>query len=597
MSTGPGLGYHIVDSGGSALPGSLQTNRRLSQWLRFRPDGIVEVSSGKVEIGQGILTAVAQIVADELDVDLARIRMVPATTAASPNEGVTSGSLSVEQSGSALRWASAEARAIFLDAAAQRLGVDAQSLEVRDGEIAGPGNLRTSYWELAEHETGGGLLDRDATARIAPKPATARRLAGVAAERLDIPDKVFGRPRFIHDLALPGLLHSRVLRPPSPGATLAALDETKAKAVPGVAAVVRDGSFAGVVAETEDAAVAGLKALAASATWQPGEPLPDEGDLAAWIRSQPVETTPINTREAAAPGRVAGTVRRTYTRPFIAHASMAPSCAIAQWADGGVRIWTHTQGIYNLRADLELIFALPPDKIVVEHAEGSGCYGQNGADDVALEAALLARAAAGRPVRLLWSREDELAWSPMGAAQLVELEADLDEKGEIVGWRHDVWGNGHVSRPGRCKSPTLQAAWLLAQPFPRLVAEESAAASKANGGLIGPIHVDELAPQFQQLLGKLKVGELADVIRTTRGYQILKLESRTEVKGRTFEEARNDIGRRVIDGKGRAAMQKYLDDLRAQADIKWRNDELKRAYDQALVKRRQQTGAAPAPAA
>jgi len=470
MSTGPGLGYHIVDSGGSALPGSLQTNRRLSQWLRFRPDGIVEVSSGKVEIGQGILTAVAQIVADELDVDLARIRMVPATTAASPNEGVTSGSLSVEQSGSALRWASAEARAIFLDAAAQRLGVDAQSLEVRDGEIAGPGNLRTSYWELAEHETGGGLLDRDATARIAPKPATARRLAGVAAERLDIPDKVFGRPRFIHDLALPGLLHSRVLRPPSPGATLAALDETKAKAVPGVAAVVRDGSFAGVVAETEDAAVAGLKALAASATWQPGEPLPDEGDLAAWIRSQPVETTPINTREAAAPGRVAGTVRRTYTRPFIAHASMAPSCAIAQWADGGVRIWTHTQGIYNLRADLELIFALPPDKIVVEHAEGSGCYGQNGADDVALEAALLARAAAGRPVRLLWSREDELAWSPMGAAQLVELEADLDEKGEIVGWRHDVWGNGHVSRPGRCKSPTLQAAWLLAQPFPRLVA-------------------------------------------------------------------------------------------------------------------------------
>jgi CO/xanthine dehydrogenase Mo-binding subunit len=470
MSTGPGLGYHIVDSGGSALPGSLQTNRRLSQWLRFRPDGIVEVSSGKVEIGQGILTAVAQIVADELDVELTRIRMVPATTAASPNEGVTSGSLSVEQSGSALRWASAEARAIFLDAAAQRLGVDAQSLKVRDGEIAGPGNLRTSYWELAEHETGGGLLDRDATARIAPKPATARRLAGVAAERLDIPDKVFGRPRFIHDLALPGLLHSRVLRPPSPGATLAALDEAAAKAVPGVVAVVRDGSFAGVVAETEDAAVAGLKALAASATWQPGEPLPDEGDLAAWIRSQPVETTPINTREAAAPGRVAGTVRRTYTRPFIAHASMAPSCAIAQWADGGVRIWTHTQGIYNLRADLELIFALPPDRIVVEHAEGSGCYGQNGADDVALEAALLARAAAGRPVRLQWSREDELAWSPMGAAQLVELEADLDEKGEIVGWRHDVWGNGHVSRPGRGKSPTLQAAWLLAQPFPRLVA-------------------------------------------------------------------------------------------------------------------------------
>jgi CO/xanthine dehydrogenase Mo-binding subunit len=396
--------------------------------------------------------------------------MVPATTAASPNEGVTSGSLSVEQSGSALRYACAEARAIHLDAAAQRLGVDVQSLEVRDGEIAGPGNLRTSYWELAEQETGGGLLDRDATARIAPKPAAARRLAGAAMERLDIPDKVFGRPRFVHDLALPGLLHSRVLRPPSPGATLAALDETGARAVSGVLAVARDGSFAGVVAETEDAALAGLKALAASATWQPGDALPDEGNLPAWIRSQPVETTPINTREAAAPGRVARTLRRTYTRPFIAHASMGPSCAIAQWSDGGVRIWTHTQGIYNLRADLELVFGLPPERIVVEHAEGAGCYGQNGADDVALEAALLARAAAGRPVRLLWSREDELTRSPMGAAQLVDIEADLDEAGEVVAWRHDVWGNGHVSRPGRGKTPTLQAAWQLAKPFPRLVA-------------------------------------------------------------------------------------------------------------------------------
>jgi CO/xanthine dehydrogenase Mo-binding subunit len=469
-STGPGLGYHIVEGGGSPLPGSLETNRRLSQWLRLTADGMVEVHSGKVEIGQGILTAIAQIVADELDVEMARIRMVPATTASSPNEGVTSGSLSIQHSGMALRYACAEARALYLEAAAQKLGVAAQSLKVEDGDIVGPGNLRTSYWELAGQETGGGLLERDATARVAPKPAAARRLAGAAAERVDIPDKVFGRPRFIHDLALPGLLHARVLRPPSPGATLTALDEGKAKAVPGVVATVRDGSFAGIVAETEDAALAGLRALAASATWQPGEALPDESDLRGWIRSQPVETTPINIREAAAPGRVARTVRREYGRPFIAHASMAPSCAIAHWTDSGVRIWTHTQGIYNLRADLELIFGLPPERIVVEHAEGAGCYGQNGADDVALEAALLARAAPGRPVRLQWSREDEMAWAPMGAAQIVDLEADLDERGEIVAWRHDVWGNGHVSRPGRGNSPRLQAAWQLAKPFPRLVA-------------------------------------------------------------------------------------------------------------------------------
>jgi nicotinate dehydrogenase subunit B len=465
-SPGPGLGYHIVETSGTPLPGSLETNRRLSQWLRLTADGGVEVHSGKVEIGQGILTAIAQIVADELDVELSRIRMVPATTRSSPDEGVTSGSLSIQQSGVALRYAAAEARAIYLEAAAQRLGVDVQSLEVRDGDIVGPGNLRTSYWELADE----GLLERDATARIAPKPATARRYAGGAAERIDIPDKVFGRTRFIHDVALPGLLHARVLRPPSPGATLTALDEEAAKAVPGVVAVARDGSLAGIVAETEDAALAGLKALAAGAVWQPGEPLPDEADLRGWIKSQPVETTAINTRAAARPGRAARTVRREYSRPFIAHASMAPSCAIAHWTDGGVRIWTHTQGIYNLRADLELIFALPPERIVVEHAEGAGCYGQNGADDVALEAALLARAVPGRPVRLQWSREDEMAWAPMGAAQLIDLEADLDDHGGIVAWRHDVWGNGHVSRPGRGKSPTLQAAWQLAKPFPRLVA-------------------------------------------------------------------------------------------------------------------------------
>ena len=142
-------------------------------------------------------------------------------------------------------------------------------------------------------------------------------------------------------------------------------------------------------------------------------------------------------------------MRRAYSRPYIAHGSIAPSCAIAQWSDGGVHVWSHCQGIFNLRADLALVLALEPEKIVVEHVEGAGCYGHNGADDVALDAALLARAAEGRPVRVLWSRADELARAPFGAAQLVEIEADLDENGGILSWRHDIWGNGHVARPGR----------------------------------------------------------------------------------------------------------------------------------------------------
>jgi CO/xanthine dehydrogenase Mo-binding subunit len=451
------------------LPANLQANPRLSRWLRFDRAGFVELSPGKVEIGQGIITALAQIAADELDVDLVRIRMIPVTTEASPNEGTTSGSLSVEQSGSAVRHASAQARAIYLGAAAQRLGVAVESLSVEDGTIIGPGNLRTSYWELADEA----LLEHAAAAGATPKPPGARRVAGTPAARLDLPDKVFGRPRFVHDLSLPGLLHGRVLKPAGPGSTLTALDEAGARASPGVIAVVRNGSFAGVVASSEAAAEAGLAALRKGAVWRSEPMLPDAADLAAWLKSQPAETTTVEDRKTPKPVEVARTVRRQYSRPFIAHAAMAPSCAIAQWqGPDRLHIWSHCQGAFGLRADTALALAMPPDNIVVEHVEGAGCYGHNGADDVAFDAVLLARAAevGGRPVRVQWSREDELAWAPMGAAMAIELEADLDAGGGITGWRGQVWSNGHVSRPGRMPIPTVLSASLLAKPFERLVA-------------------------------------------------------------------------------------------------------------------------------
>jgi CO/xanthine dehydrogenase Mo-binding subunit len=465
MNPAPNEPAPTAAQGEVVFPGNLSANRRLSQWLRVSPEGTLEVSPGKVEIGQGILTALAQIAADELDVDLARVRLIAATTATSPNEGVTSGSLSVQDCGVAVRYVCAEARALFLAAAAERLGVPEAALEVQDGTIAGPGNARTSYWELARLVS----LDRDATCRAEPKPASARRVAGAPAARLDIPDKVFGAPRFIHDLTFPAMLHGRVLRPDAPRASLVALDDAPARAVPGFVACVRDGNFVGVLAETEEATVTALERLRGAATWSGGEPLPDENDLRTWLKSQPVETKVVDARGSPAPGR--RTLRRTYTRPFIAHASVAPSCAIALWRDRAqLRVWSHCQGVYNLRADLALVLGLSPDSIVVQHAEGAGCYGHNGADDVALDAALLARAAEGRPVRVLWSRADELARSPFGAAMLVEIAADLDEGGEIVSWRHDIWGNGHVARPGRNDTPTLLAATELAKPFPVFVA-------------------------------------------------------------------------------------------------------------------------------
>ena len=457
------------------LPVSLAANPGLSSWVKFTPDGRVAISPGKVEIGQGIVTALAQIAADELDVDIGRVEMIRATTAASPNEGVTSGSLSIQQSGRALRQVCAEVRQLFLAAASERLGVEASALDIDDGTISGPGNIRTSYWELAGEVS----LDRQATPGAVAKPATRRGVAGHSVQRIDIPDKVLGRPRFIHDSPPPGTLHGRVLRPEASGARLVALDEDTARAVAGLVAIVRDGSFVGVVSETEDSAEAALKALRSGASWSAGEPLPDEDDLAAFLRSQPVETTVIDTRTSSSARETARTIRRQYTRPYIAHASIAPSCAMARWSGNRVHVWTHSQGVYLLRADLAIVLRLPVENITVEHMEGAGCYGHNAADDVALDAVLLARAAGDRLVRVQWSRHDEMAHAPFGAAMAIEIEADLDAENEIVGWRHAIWSNGHTARPGRAAHPAVLAATELENPFPRMISSNPPA---ANGG-------------------------------------------------------------------------------------------------------------------
>jgi CO/xanthine dehydrogenase Mo-binding subunit len=457
------------------LPVSLAANPKLSSWLKFSATGQVAVSPGKVEIGQGIVTALAQIAADELDIDLSRVQMIRASTAASPNEGVTSGSLSIQQSGRALRHACAEVRQIFLQLASERLGVGIDALGVEDGTISGPGNVRTSYWELADAIS----LDRDATPGATPKLATQRALAGHSVQRIDIPDKVFARPRFIHDQSLAGMLHGRVLRPEHARANLLGLRDDGARAIAGLVAVVRDGNFAGVVSDTEHGAEKALQALRKNATWSGGEELPDENDLASFLKTQPSESTVIDKRTAAAGGAATKTIRQQYTRPYIAHASIAPSCAMAQWSGDRVHVWTHSQGVYLLRADLALVLNLPVENITVEHIEGAGCYGHNAADDVALDAVLLAKAAGGRPVRVLWSRDDEMSDAPFGAAMAIEIEADLDAEGEIVDWRHSIWSNGHAARPGRAAQPALLAAFELATPFPRMVSTNP---PQANGG-------------------------------------------------------------------------------------------------------------------
>jgi len=447
-------------TGKPALPGSLANNPRLARWLAIGRDGTVTVTSGKVELGQGILTALAQIVAEELDVDPARIRMVAADTTRSPNEGVTSGSLSIQDSGAALRRVCAEARALLIERAAERLGVRANLFTIEDGTVSGGGRSAT-YWELIDDA----LLERDATGAVVPKSPADYRVVGKAAPRRDLPDKVMGRPRYIQDLTLPDMLYGRIVRPDRRFARLLKVDEAKARAVPGVVAVVRDGSFLGVVAEREDATIAAMRALRQHSTWEEAPAGPT--DIHPWLREHAVEHKAISEKaDAAAAGRATRTFAASFAKPYISHAPIGPSCAAARWRDGGVEIWTHSQGVFNLRRDLAMVLGLAEDAIVVRHVEGSGCYGHNGADDVALDAALLARAASGRPVLLQWMRDDEFGWAPSGPAMAIDLAAKLDAEGRIVEWRHELWSNGHAQRPGRGPIPTLLASWHLEKPFP-----------------------------------------------------------------------------------------------------------------------------------
>jgi nicotinate dehydrogenase subunit B len=486
------------------LPGSLDTNRLLDAWIRIGPDGKATVCTGKVELGQGIVTALAQIAAEELDLPLDRVQMISGDTEKTPNEGVTAGSQSIENSGVALRLAGAQVRAILLELAAKRFGSDAAMLSVTDGIIAAPDGRKLSYAELAAAAD----LHREATAQARPKPASAHRIVGKPIARRDIPAKVTGGVAFVQDLRLPGMLHGRIVRPPGYGAKLEGFDLARLKAArdgtlvgwiaeremlqsriartagalatpeqleagiarvvatmpgTGTASVVRDGSFLGVIAEREETAIKASLVLAESARWTAGPPLPDQANIYDHLLTLATEDKVVNEKEAALPEGVK-VVEATYRKPYMAHAAIGPSCAVAQLSDGKMTVWTHSQGVFPLRGNLAMALKMRPEYIRCIHAEGSGCYGHNAADDVALDAALLARAAGGRPVRVQWMRADEFLWEPFGAAMVMKARAALSPDGRIADWNYDVWSNTHSMRPSEPGGVNLLASWYLAEP-------------------------------------------------------------------------------------------------------------------------------------
>src|SRR5258708_3067953 len=440
------------------VPFSLRNNRRLEGWIRLEPDETVTVFTGKAELGQGILTALAQIAAEELDVGFDKIRMVAADTSQGPDEQYTFGSQSVEQSGGAIRAAGAEARSLLLAAAARRFGARAEELQVSSGTIVAADGRRATFWELAKESAG--LLKGDIALAAAPKKQGDYAIVGRSVNRIDLPGKLTGAPSYVQDMRLPGMVFARVVRPPRYGARLLAFDEAAVRSLPGVVAVVLVGNFLAVPAKRQEHAIAARNVLASTARWSDDAvPLPDIADLRGDLQKLRAETIVVGASGQSEPvPDQAKRVSAEYARSYLSHGSIGPSCAVAWLKEGRMTVWSHTQGAFPLRGDLAKVLGMPNAQVDVVHTPGAGCYGHNGADDVALDAALVARAVPGVPVKLQWMRDDEFAWAPFGPGMAMKVEAALGSDGKIVDWSYDVWSNSHAMRPRQPGGVNLLAA-------------------------------------------------------------------------------------------------------------------------------------------
>jgi len=456
------------------LPTSLVDNPRLDRWIHFNPDRTVRIASGKVEIGQGVVTALTQIAADELDVPLERIRLLSGDTDHGPDEMYTTSSLSIEMSGGSIRLVCAEVRAKALDRAALRLNCSPDDLTVVDGQFLQNGAATgQDYWTVANEID----FAQAPSGTVQPKPAGAYKVVGQSIPRFDLPAKVTGKAAYVHDVLPRDVLHARTLRQPNPGATLALLDEAAIRrAAKGELQIVREANFVAFVSPVESVAQAAAAAAPAHARWDSLRQLTPAHQEAAWLKGQPAEDRHIG---APAPTTaLKNPVQITVSRPYVAHASMGPSCALAEFRDGHLTVWSHGQGMHPLRKNLAPALGLPIEAITAKHLHGPGCYGHNGADDAALDAALVAMRIPGQPIRLQWRREEEFGFEPVGPAMLVTLHVDLDDNGRPADWTTEIWSATHVQRPGS-GSGYLLATEALPNPPPEVKPTDP---TEARGG-------------------------------------------------------------------------------------------------------------------
>jgi len=445
----------------------------VDSFLAIDKSGKVTVYSGKVDLGTGVYTALQQIVADELDVPMSRIEMIQGDTLLTPDQGKTWASITIQIGGMQLRQAAAAAHASLVDEAAKKIGIPASELTVADGVISG-GGKKVTYAELIGGKSFSIKLDPKQP--VKEKDPKDYKLVGKPVARLDIPDKLTGKFTYMQDFRVPGMLHGRVVRPPAIGARLEAVDESSIKDVPGIIKVVRDGDFLGVVAANEWAAICGAREL--KATWSKAETLPDQAKLWDYVRATKVVKDEVtsnvgNTAEAMGKDD-AKTLKATYDFAIHTHGSIGPSCAVAEFKDGKLTSWSASQATHALRGQLAQMFALAPENVRCIYVDGAGCYGRNGHEDAAADAALLAKAV-GKPVRAQWSRADEHGWDPKGPPTLIDLRAAMDAAGNVTAWESEFF----VPQAGPGLDVPLTAATLagmpqLPVPFPGNIHQDSA---------------------------------------------------------------------------------------------------------------------------
>lgn len=430
---------------------------RINSWLQILENGKIRIFTGKIELGQGIRVAVMQMAAEELNTDPNLIEVHIAETGITPDEGFTAGSHSIESSAVSIRNAAASAREIILKIASQKWNTPVSQLWLKDGKVMGP-KMEMTLYELLE----GRQIEKNVEKVFEYKGKTIRKFVGQPIQRKDIEAMVRGHQVFVQDLRFPNMVHGRVVRPPSYTSKLISIDEAEIKKLPGFLKLVRKGSFVGVLAKEEYQAVKLMVKGKQVTTWNSPKNLPASIDLKDHIKSLPADIEIHETKGDAEASLEQSKTRlsASFYKPYIMHAANGPSCAVALFKDAKLYVWSHCQGAYPLRRTLAKLLKMAEDDVQVKGVPGSGCFGHNGANDVATEAALMAIEYPERHVRLQWTREDEHGWEPYGTAMIVELQAGLDDKGKINGWQCNLWSDGHSNRPNGNPNTLLPAQFL-----------------------------------------------------------------------------------------------------------------------------------------